>query len=162
MVGHARQTCQNLAQVSVGINASAAAAFDEGVENGPAFSGFGFADKEPVLLAQGRRADGVFDRILTYETASSTLSVSLGGQNLALTAWGSGPNYTDYAANIPSSEVGQTETLTITASGPTAINTIDAFEFSTQSVPDSDPFVLTGLGGTLFALYRRFAPKRCS
>jgi len=47
-------------------------------------------------------------------------------------------------------------------SSPTAINTIDAFEFSTQSVPDSDPFVLTGLGGTLFALYRRFAPKRCS
>jgi hypothetical protein len=91
----------------------------------------------------------------------STLSITLGGQNLSLTAWGSGPNYTDYAANIPSSEVGQMETLNITASGMFGINTIDAFEFSTQSVPEPNPFALTGVGGLLFALYRRFAPKRC-
>jgi len=64
MIGHAGQTCQHLAQVSVGIKASAAAAFDDGVEDGSTVSGSGFADEEPVLFAQGRGANGVLDQII--------------------------------------------------------------------------------------------------
>jgi len=89
-------------------------------------------------------------------------TVSLGGQNLSLSAVGTGPNYTIYAANIPASDAGQTETLTITAlAGPNSSDSFDAFAFSPTAVaPEPCPVVLTGLGGLLFALYRRLAPKR--
>ena len=39
------------------------AAFDPGVEDRAAFSGSGTADEEPVFLAKGRRADGVFHQV---------------------------------------------------------------------------------------------------
>jgi hypothetical protein len=38
--------------------------------------------------------------------------------------------------------------------------TLDDISFSTTSIPEASPLVLTGVGGLLFALYRRFAPKR--
>jgi hypothetical protein len=38
---------------------------------------------------------------------------------------------------------------------------LDDISFSsTSAIPESSPLALTGLGGLLIALYRRFAPKR--
>ena len=37
---------------------------------------------------------------------------------------------------------------------------IDDITFSTHAVPEPTPLALTGVGALLFALYRRFAPKR--
>ena len=64
MIVHARQARQNVAQLSVGIQASASAAFDERIEDGSPVSGFGLAYEEPVLLPQGGGADGVFDQVI--------------------------------------------------------------------------------------------------
>ncbi len=50
MVGHAREASQDIAEVGVGIETPAAATFDDGVNDGAAFAGFGVADEEPVLF----------------------------------------------------------------------------------------------------------------
>ena len=53
-----------LAQVGVGIEPAAAAALDDGVDDGAALAGVGGADEEPVLLAERGGADGVFDQVV--------------------------------------------------------------------------------------------------
>jgi hypothetical protein len=37
---------------------------------------------------------------------------------------------------------------------------LDDIAFSTQAIPEPSPLALTGVGALVFALYRRFAPKR--
>jgi hypothetical protein len=73
------------------------------------------------------------------------------------------PNYTQYGANI-SAWAGDTEQLTFSAlaSSTTGLNnwTVDDISFSLEAVPEPNAFVLTGIAGVLFALYRRYAPKR--
>jgi hypothetical protein len=97
----------------------------------------------------------------------STFTVTLSGQTINMVALQSFSSYTLYGGNV-SAWAGQSANLTITELPPSneefspCLLQLDNITFSTTSVPDSDPFVLTGLGGTLFALYRRFAPKRCS
>ena len=41
-----------------------ATAFDDRVDHGASPAGLGVADEEPVFLAQGGRADGVFDQVV--------------------------------------------------------------------------------------------------
>jgi Transposase DNA-binding len=60
VVGHPGQTREHVFEVSVGINVAATAAFDDGVKDGSAFAGICLTHEEPVLLAQGRRANGIF------------------------------------------------------------------------------------------------------
>jgi len=95
-----------------------------------------------------------------------TFQVFVGGQNVPFSALGLGPNYTLYGANI-SAWAGDTEQLTFSAmEGGQGVGlnnwVLDDISFSPTGVPEPDPFILTGLGGTLFALCRLFAPKRCS
>ena len=73
----------------------------------------------------------------------------------------SGQSYYIYGANL-ASYAGQTGQLEFTAidNNPPGNIEFDDISFSTQSVPEPSPFLLTGFGGTLFALHRRFAPKR--
>jgi hypothetical protein len=93
--------------------------------------------------------------------------VFIGNQQISFftlgTGTGNGVTYTIFGANI-SAWSGQTEQLTFTSpvgnSVPFANYLIDDISFSTQSVPEPSPLVLTGLGGLVFALYRRFAPKQ--
>jgi len=101
---------------------------------------------------------------LFFEAQSSDgpLIVSIGGQSVPFSAISTGPNYVLYGANI-SAWAGETESLQFTAASlPNEADNweLDDIAFSAQSVPEPDAFLLTGLGGTLFALYRRFAPKR--
>jgi hypothetical protein len=87
--------------------------------------------------------------------------VYIGNDLLTLFSVGSGvgvsDSYTIYGANI-SAWADQTEQLTFSASlGNIAI---DDISFSpTAVIPEPSPLVLSGIGGLLFALYRRFAPK---
>ena len=86
----------------------------------------------------------------------------VGSQTVPFTAVGTGPNYTLYAANI-AAWAGDTEALTFSAlqaSGGLNNWTIDDILFSPNAVPEPSPLALTGIVGLLFALYRRFAPKR--
>ena len=63
-VGRGGQPGEHVAEVGEGVEATAAAAFDEGVEDGAAFAGLGVADEEPVFLADRGGADGVFDQVI--------------------------------------------------------------------------------------------------
>ena len=63
-VGEMREAGEHVAQVGVRINAAAAATFDEGVKDGPALAGSGFADEEPVLFPNRGGADGVFYQVV--------------------------------------------------------------------------------------------------
>ena len=63
-VGRAGQPGEDVAQVGEGIDSATAAAFDDGVQDGAAFSGLGFADEQPVFLAEGRGANGILHQIL--------------------------------------------------------------------------------------------------
>jgi hypothetical protein len=91
------------------------------------------------------------------------LDVSIGNQNIPFAAVGTGPNYTLYGANI-SAWAGQNEELTFSAlgnaTGP-SMWLIDDISFSPNAtVPEPSPLALAGIGGVLFALYRRYAPER--
>jgi hypothetical protein len=99
-----------------------------------------------------------------YET--TPLSVSFKGNALVPVALSSGVSadgvpYTTYGASMSAWE-GQTGPLEFTADVNSSANfvVLDDITFSTQTVPEPSPFALTGAGGLLFALYRRFVPKR--
>jgi hypothetical protein len=90
------------------------------------------------------------------------LEMEVGNQSVPFTAVGTGPGYTLYGANI-SAWAGDTEQLTFSAlESDSGLNNweIDDISFSTTTVPEPSPLALTGVGGLLFALYRRLAPKR--
>jgi hypothetical protein len=93
-------------------------------------------------------------------SGNGNLSVQIGSQTIPFTSVTTEPNYTVYGANI-SAWSGQTEDLTFSAVVGGLNNwEIDDISFSPVAIPEPNPFALTGIGGLLFALYRRFAPKR--
>ena len=49
-VGHRGEPGEHVAQVSLGIDAAAAATFDNGVEDSATLAGIGIAEKEPVFF----------------------------------------------------------------------------------------------------------------
>lgn len=63
-VSHLREAGEHFAQVSVRVDASTPAAFDDSVKDRAALAGFGLADEEPVFLAHGGGADGVFNEVV--------------------------------------------------------------------------------------------------
>src|ERR1017187_132968 len=69
-VGGRGEPGEDVTQVRIGIDSTTAAAFNDGVEDGAAFSGLGFADEEPILFAERRGPDGIFHKILIYLDAS--------------------------------------------------------------------------------------------
>lgn len=64
MVGHRGEAGEDVPEVGVGIKAAAAAALDDGVEDGAAVAGGVGTDEEPVFLAQGGGPDGVLDEVV--------------------------------------------------------------------------------------------------
>jgi hypothetical protein len=87
-----------------------------------------------------------------------TLDVTVGSQVVPFTQLGTGPNYILYGANI-SAWSGDTEQITFSALGGSVFNQweLDDISFSqTAATPEANTLVLTGIGGLLFALYRRF------
>lgn len=61
---------EDVAEVGVRVDPAAAAAFDDGVEDGAALASFGGADEEPVFLADGGGTDGVFDEVVVDRDAA--------------------------------------------------------------------------------------------
>jgi hypothetical protein len=55
---------EDVAQVGVGIDVSAAAAFDDSVDDRAALAGAGFAAEKPVFLSEGGGANGIFDEVI--------------------------------------------------------------------------------------------------
>ena len=64
LLGQCWQLGEDFAQVSLRVDATAATGFDDRKEDGAALSGFGFADEQPVFLADGSWPDGVFDGVV--------------------------------------------------------------------------------------------------
>jgi hypothetical protein len=113
------------------------------------------------ISQSGTIPSGAESLLFKAQPGEGTLDVLLGNQVVPFTAVGTGANYTLYAANV-SAWSGDTESLTFSAlqdlAGPNNW-TIDDISFSTSVVPEPGPLALTAIGGLLFALYRRFAPK---
>ena len=59
-IGHVGQPGEDVFQISIRVEVATPAAFDDGINDGTAFTGIRIPDKEPVLLADGGGADGVF------------------------------------------------------------------------------------------------------
>ena len=70
MIGQMWEAGEDVAQVRVGIDVSAATAFDDGVEDRATLTGTGFADEEPVFLADSGGADGIFHEVIVDLDAS--------------------------------------------------------------------------------------------
>ena len=72
-IGYGRQAREDITQISVWIFAVPLTGHDDRVDDGRALAGIGMTDKEPVLLPNGRRPDGVFDQVVV----EARLAVSL-------------------------------------------------------------------------------------
>lgn len=59
MIGCSGQAGEDVAQVGLGVDAPAAATFDQCVDDRAALPGVGVADEQPVLLADRCGANGV-------------------------------------------------------------------------------------------------------
>jgi hypothetical protein len=62
LVGHRRQPVEHIPEVRQGIDAMTPAGDDDRVDDGRAFAGIGVTDEEPVLRAEFRRPDRIFDQ----------------------------------------------------------------------------------------------------
>jgi len=116
----------------------------------------------PSISQTGTIPVGTQSLLFEAEPGLGTLDVFIGTQIVSFSAIGSEANYTLYAAGI-SAWAGDTEQLTFTAlESDSGMNNweIDDISFSPNAVPEPSPPALTGIGGMLFALWRRFAPKR--
>ena len=97
------------------------------------------------------------------QQSGSLFVVSVGGQPIDMIPLQTFANYTLYGGNI-SAWSGQDATLSVTelplVNGQATLSLLqlDNISFSTTTVPEPNPFALTGVGGLLFALYRRFSP----
>ena len=121
-----------------------------------------FSSSLPAISQTGLIPAGTQSLFFEAQAGIEGLDVLVGTQSVPITAVGTGPNYTLYGATI-SAWAGQTEQLTFAAQESTAgLNNwvLDDISFSPQAVPEPNPLALTGVGALLFALYRRFAPKR--
>ena len=97
-----------------------------------------------------------------WQLIPGTLSVSLNGNNLPLVTLQTTANYTLYGVDI-SSYAGQGETLAFTALQPStglSFVELDDITFSTSSVPEPSPVILTALGGLIFTVFRRRIASR--
>jgi hypothetical protein len=86
------------------------------------------------------------------------LDVTLGGQNIAFSAIGTGSGATImmYGGNIPSDLAGQSEQLTFLAPPETGNNgwIIDDIQFSTNPIPEPGTCALILCGALLFGFSR--------
>jgi hypothetical protein len=100
--------------------------------------------------------------------AENPFSVSFAGNQLDPIVLSSGVSadglpYNLYGANISAwaGDVGQLE-FTAVYNNADPYFVLDDIAFSSQSVPEPSPLLLTGIGGVLCGLYRRLAPGRAS
>jgi hypothetical protein len=98
--------------------------------------------------------------------ASVTPVVAINGQPIDMTPLQSFVHYTVWGGNIPAADIGQSVTLSFTeppepsSGAQPSIFELDNISFSPSAIPEPNPLALTGIGGLLFALYRRFAARR--
>jgi hypothetical protein len=95
--------------------------------------------------------------------SGAPFAVTLGGQTIDMIPLDTFAHYTLWGDNIPSALAGQSETLSFieppaTGTQPSMFE-LDNIVFSPSSIPEPNSLALTGIGGLLFALYRRFTPK---
>jgi hypothetical protein len=99
------------------------------------------------------------------QAPGSSFVVTLNGDTISMIPLQTLSGYTLYGGNI-SAWSGQDSTLSITELPPAnqefspSLLQLDDITFSTQAVPEPGPIALTAVAGVLFALYRRFSPKR--
>jgi hypothetical protein len=109
--------------------------------------GLGASISQTGLIPSGTESL-LFDAMALPDSGS--MAVYVGTQSVALSAVGSGPNYTIYGANI-SAWAGETEQLTFEVPGYSGNWEFDDIQFSTAALtPEPSPVALTALSGLLF------------
>jgi hypothetical protein len=99
------------------------------------------------------------DRTLLFEDQSVLPPiVTVGGQPIALTAFGTGPNYTIYAGDISAFAGLPSEQISFSTSGFGSW-LIDDISFSPVATPEPSAWILTGIGGLLFGARKWFARR---
>jgi hypothetical protein len=91
--------------------------------------------------------------------SGAPFAVTLGGQTIDMIPLDTLAHYTLWGGNIPSALADQSETLSFieppaTGTQPSMFE-LDNITFSTTAVPEPNSIVLTGIGGLIFAWYRR-------
>jgi hypothetical protein len=97
-----------------------------------------------------------------WQTFFTQFTVSFDGNTLAPVALGTGANYTLYGVDI-APYAGKTGPLEFTADFVTPGASwlgLDDITFSTTAVPEPSPAVLAGVGGLMFAAYRRLIKRQ--
>ncbi len=96
----------------------------------------------------------------------STFTVSVNGQTVPLTALQTLTGYTEYGGDV-SQWAGQDVTLSITENLPNGLPgqtpswlELDNINFSTTSVPEPSPLLLTGIASLMFGARRQWMRKR--
>jgi hypothetical protein len=103
--------------------------------------------------------------LLFDATGLGLVSLSLGGQSLSYVAVSNalnayGYSYTIYGASIPSSFVGQIETLTFSAGTSGFDEFLDNIQFSPETIPEPSGLWLGFGSGILTYVLRRKRPKQ--
>ena len=70
VIGQMWEAGEDVAQVRVRIDVSAATTFDDGEDDRAGLAGTRFADEEPVFLSDGGGSNGVFHEVIVYFDAS--------------------------------------------------------------------------------------------
>lgn len=63
-VGHVGQAGENFTKISKRVKTASPTVFDDGVNDGAGLAGVGITDEEPVFVANGGGANGVFDQVI--------------------------------------------------------------------------------------------------
>lgn len=128
--------------------------------------GLGTGSPADASLSQtGLIPSGTETLLFSAQSASGNFGVSLGGQQLAFTAVGSGNNYTLYSADIHA-WAGQNTTLAFTAFAnpvePGMVNFLflDSISFSPVAVPEPETYALCLLGLLGLCFYKKQKKKQ--
>jgi hypothetical protein len=122
------------------------------------------AEESAGISQTGLVPSGTASLLVDAYVSGASFTVTLGGQTIDMVPLESFVHYTLWGGNIPSGMAGQSETLSFVepasaAVAPTMLE-LDDISFSPITVtPEPGPLALMGIGGLLFALYRRFALK---
>jgi hypothetical protein len=131
--------------------------------NAPSVGGVNGNAYSPTISQTGTIPPGTESLLIDIGTTPFLPTVSIDGQPIEMVPLQAFVHYTLFGGNVASFG-GDVGTLSISEplgpSGAFADAEIDNISFSPTAVtPKPDPLILMGIGGLLFALYRRFAVK---
>jgi hypothetical protein len=124
---------------------------------------FGGSGVSATISQTGTISGGTQSLLMDAWSYDASPIVAINGEPIIMIPLQTFANYTLYGGAVPAADVGPSVTLSFTepapATGGPSEFELDNISFSPNAVPEPSPLGLTGVGGILFALYRRVSPK---